>query len=173
MEEKLVDVNIHIDFCIVNKENKDILKQEFDSFGEHNQDPINHWLKIAKARGDIEESDNILFNLIIELHKKLDNLENILKNNKQEYIKLDFSTQVIGMGHEYFKLKDFDNDEISFYGRLKMPVFPKRDIPLFFSHISNDIYKIDFMHNRDNIDYDSYITARERALIREIKGYNE
>jgi hypothetical protein len=172
MNEKLVDVELSIDFCVVHKNNKKSINQEFDKLSEHNQDPLSNWLKIAKAKGDIA-GDDILLHLIVELHRKLEKIENILENKSKTYLPLEHKTKVISIGHNHFRLLSKDVTSDNMYGRIDMPIFPTRAICIFFSHIKENIYKIDLMHNRDTIDYDSYIRARERALIREKRGYIE
>lgn len=173
MDEKLVKVNLEIEFCIINDDNIQDIQEEFNSLSEETRDPINNWFKLAKARGDISESENILLNLTIELHKRLDRMEDLIKNKKESYLPFNHCTKIKRIGHNSFELLNGQIINGSLYGRIDMPVFPKRKIPIYFTHIKNGIYKIDLMHNRDNVDYDSYITARERSLIREAKGYSE
>lgn len=173
MDEKLVSVNISIDFCIINEDNTKNIRREFESLSEDNNDPISRWAKLARSRGDMSESEGILLSLIIELHRKIDKLEQLIEQKQDTHISLEFNNKISQIGHEYFQLQDNVIENKKLYGRLQMPVFPKRQIPIYFSHHKEDIYKIDFMHNRDTVDYDSYIKARERALIRESRGYNE
>ena len=51
-----------------------------------------------------------------------------------------------------------------------MPTFPKREIPLFFIGVDEKTAKIELIHERDSKDWDSYVTARERVLIREMRA---
>jgi hypothetical protein len=165
VNEKLINVNIDINFCIIDDINEQDINNEFESLSENNQDPLTSWIKLAKAKGNIENND-ILLNLVVELHRKLDKIENLIEKKTPTYINLKQTAKIIGIGHNYFQL-DTTIKEENMYARIDMPVFPKRFIPIMFSHVQDNIYKIDLMHNRDTLDYDSYIATRERSLIRE------
>jgi len=56
-----------------------------------------------------------------------------------------------------------------YYGRVSMPVHPKRDVAIFFQAESKTLAKIVKIHERDEKEWASYMTARERVLIRELK----
>ena len=57
-----------------------------------------------------------------------------------------------------------------YYARLDIPFFPQRDVPLYFVAIDEYVAEIVVMHDRDIKDYNAFIAARERAIIREKKG---
>ena len=178
MNIKLIDTQITMAFSLCLKEDYTTFKQEFDKLSDIEQDPLQQWVKLAKARGDTKDSDNVLLHLLIELHRKVDNIEKQLQNKKESYIPLDHHSQIVAIGHEHFKLAALEEDTpfiiaAKLYGRITMPIFPKRIVPLFFSHYEEDIYHIELMHERDINDYDAYITSKERALIREQRGYND
>ena len=59
-----------------------------------------------------------------------------------------------------------------YYGRIDMPIFPRREIPLFFEAISEDTAKIVLTHKDDEQDWSGYMVACERLMIREMKGYD-
>jgi hypothetical protein len=50
-----------------------------------------------------------------------------------------------------------------------MPVHPKRDVAVFFTALNENIAHIQKMHERDIKEWNSYVTARERVLIREMR----
>ena len=57
----------------------EIFDMEYEKFSETNSDPISQWVKRAKARGDFDNSDDTIMYLLIELHRKIDALEKIVK----------------------------------------------------------------------------------------------
>ena len=57
----------------------------------------------------------------------------------------------------------------TYYGRIEMPVHPKRDVGVFFMAESANLAKIVRMHERDEKEWSAYLTARERVLIREAR----
>jgi len=66
--------------------NKKAYEREYQQLSESDDDPISQWLKLAKARGETAESDPVLLNLMIELHRKIDALEMFLKNETPKSI---------------------------------------------------------------------------------------
>jgi len=152
-------------------EYNEILQKEFDSLGSESDDPIGQYIKLAKARGETKDTDPILLELLIALHRKVDELTAIIKNEEKEYIPLKYKTRIIEIGFEYFKIEDnLFNTNKKYYGRMALPVFPPRLVPVIFTYINENIAKIEFMHERDEKDYNAFIMARERAIIRQMKA---
>ncbi len=149
-------------------------KKEYDSLSEYEEDSIGQWLKLAKAKGDTRESDEVLLTLMVELHRKIDELTALVKNEEREFIKLKNLQRIEGIGYEHFKLeKDVLSPDIEYYARIAMPVFPKREIPLFFKAVSKNTAEITLMHEKDIKDWSAYVVARERVMIRELKKRNK
>jgi len=57
-----------------------------------------------------------------------------------------------------------------YYGRLEISLFPQRDVPVYFIGVDGMVAEIFMMHERDIKDYNAFIAARERAIIREQKA---
>ena len=148
----------------------DEFKKEYDSLSEYEEDSIGQWLKMAKAKGETKESDQILLTLLVELHRKIDNLTSIVKNEEKNFLKLKEIGRIEAIGYEYFKVeKEYFDIDREYYGRIAMPIFPKRDVPLFFKAVKRDIGKVILMHEKDIKDWSAYVVARERVMIRELK----
>ena len=145
-------------------------KKEYDSLSEYEEDSIGQWLKLAKAKGETRDSDEVLLTLMIELHRKVDELRALIKNEEREFVKLKNIQKLEGIGYEHFKFeKEVLQKDVEYYGRIAMPVFPKREIPLFFKAVSADMAEIVLMHEKDIKDWSAYVVARERVMIRELK----
>jgi len=145
-------------------------KKEYDSLSEYEEDSIGQWLKLAKAKGDTRDSDEVLLTLMVELHRKVDELRVLIKNEEREFVKLQNLQRIEGIGYEHFKFeKEVLQKDVEYYGRIAMPVFPKREIPLFFKAINDDMAEIVLMHEKDIKDWSAYVVARERVMIRELK----
>jgi hypothetical protein len=166
---RLIPAPIEIEFDKASLEDEKF-QREYHSLGESDSDPIGQWLKLAKARGETSETDTVLLNLLIELHRKVDNLEALIKNETPKRLPLSYKTDIESIGFEHFKLKEalLQKDEI-YYGRIAMPVHPKRDVAVFFKALDSQIAEIIKMHERDVKEWNSYVTARERVLIRELR----
>jgi hypothetical protein len=167
---RLVPAYVEIEFDEFN----DKLKEEFDKLGGESDDPIGQYIKLAKARGETKDTDPVLLELLVALHRKVDELTSIVKNEEKKLIPLKYKSEIEGVGFENFKIKDplFKKGK-KYYARLDLPVFPKRKVPVIFEAIDENTAKILHMHERDEKDYNAFITARERAIIREMKAKNE
>ncbi|MEA3331490.1 MAG: hypothetical protein U9Q29_07355 [Campylobacterota bacterium] len=173
MSIRLVPAPISLVFseAVVDKES---FKREYHQLSESDENPINQWLKLAKARGETSETDPVVLNLLVELHNKIDALERFLKNEEPERISLTIEATIDSIGFEYFNLSDEILQEgREYYGRVEMPVHPKRDVPVFFEAKSKTLAKIIKIHDRDEKEWGAYLTARERVLIREAKERRE
>lgn len=168
-DPRLVPAPISIQFSHVDVD-KDAYEREYQQLSETDDDPISQWLKLAKARGETAESDPVLLKLMVELHRKIDALEMFLKNETPKRISLTYEANIQAIGFEHFELKEplLEEGE-TYYGRIDMPVHPRRDIGIFFKALSPTLAQIVKMHERDEKEWAAYMTARERILIREMR----
>ena len=148
-----------------------LYKKEFDRLSQSDEDPVGQWVKLAKAKGDTSESDQVMLTLLVELHRKVDALTAIVKNEETHYLELLHVGVVDGVGFEHFSVED-GVLEIGkrYYGRILMPLFPKREVPLFFEAVEPNLAKIEMMHDSDMSDWNAYVVARERLMIRQMKA---
>jgi hypothetical protein len=150
--------------------NHDSFEREYQQLSESDDNPINQWLKLAKARGETADTDPVLLNLIVELHNKIDALELFLRDEEPQRVSLIESSHIDAIGFEHFNLKEEMLEEgEEYYGRVEMPVHPKRDVGIFFKAQSKTLAHIVKIHERDEKEWASYMTARERILIREAR----
>ncbi|MBE0515321.1 hypothetical protein [Sulfurimonas sp.] len=173
MSVRLVKAPIDIAFSEL-EVNKEAYLREYQQLSESDDDPINQWLKLARAKGDTSDTDPVLLNLMVELHRKVDNLERFLKNEEPKRVSLTQEVAIESIGFEHFKLSEgVLKEDVEYYGRVAMPVHPKRDVGVFFTALDDSLAKITKMHERDEKEWSAYLTARERVLIREAKEERE
>ena len=169
MEPRLVPAPISLVFSEA-KIDKELFEREYHQLSESDENAINQWLKLAKAKGETADTDPVLLNLVVELHNKIDALEMFLKGKEPVRVSLTTQADIESIGFEYFnityKLLDVG---VEYYGRIEMPVHPKRDVGVFFKAQSETLAKITRMHDRDEKEWGSYLTSRERVLIREAR----
>jgi len=167
---RLVEAPISLSFDEILDDNEEY-EREYHQMSESDDDPIAQWLKLAKARGDTQDSDPVLLSLLIELHRKIDSLEALIKNEKPNRVDLKLSEDVRRIGFMHFELKNAVLKKgKNYYGRVEMPTYPSRDIGIFFSAEDDSLAKITRIHQRDEKEWGSYVTARERVMIREKRG---
>ena len=149
---------------------KEAYEREYHQLSDSDDNPINQWLKLAKARGDTSDTDPVLLNLVVELHNKLDALERFIKDEEPVRVSLMHEAQIDSIGFEHFNLgEDLLEEGKEYYGRIEMPVHPKRDVGVFFRAESKTLAHIARIHERDEKEWGAYLTARERVLIREAR----
>ena len=124
---RLVPANLDIVFEEVGERESEFLR-EFDKLSGNEDDLLGAWIKRAKAKGDTKESDQVILTLLVELHRKFDELNAYIKNEK--FIKLELAQSGVleGINFENFRIKEAKFKEgVGYYGRIFMPIFPKRD----------------------------------------------
>lgn len=173
MEPRLVQAPISIVFSSADV-NPEMFEREYHQLSESEDNAINQWLKLAKARGETSDTDPVLLNLIVELHNKIDALEQFIRDEEPLRISLTVEAHIDSIGFEHFHLSDALLEvDVEYYGRVEMPVHPKRDVGVFFKAQSDSLAKIIRIHERDEKEWGAYMTARERVLIREAREKKE
>ncbi|KFN38638.1 MAG: hypothetical protein JU82_10965 [Sulfuricurvum sp. MLSB] len=168
---RLIDAPLEVAFDNVAVDTQGF-EREYSRMSESEDDAIGQWLRNAKAKGETSESDPVAIHLLVELYRKMDRLENLILNTAPQRIDLTQSGAIGRIGFEHFELLEplLVTGE-NYYGRLELPVHPKRDTALYFEALSPVLAKIIRIHPRDESEWGSYMMARERAMIRHLKGH--
>lgn len=170
---RLIEANLAINFDQVSAKKSEFLG-EFDLFGRENCDEISQWIRHAKARGKTENTDEILLKLLLELHHKIDCIADMLEHKEKNSLNLSQSDEIIAIGYGYFKISAPKfTPKFSYYARIFLPVFPKRQIAIFFDAVDENLAKITKMHYNDEIDWDSYVSQKEREKLRKMRGFDD
>ena len=167
---RLVPAPISLVFSEITPEEEDTFEREYHQLSESDDNPINQWLKLAKARGETSDTDPVLLQLMVEMHNKIDALERLIKEEEIIRVSLIFEAQIDSIGFEHFQISSplFVSGK-SYYARIEMPVHPKRDVGVFFKAKDTTLAQIKRMHERDEKEWAAYMTARERVQIREAR----
>ncbi|MCH9813474.1 MAG: hypothetical protein K0U47_05965 [Epsilonproteobacteria bacterium] len=146
-------------------------QKEYRILSDFEEDAVGQWLKLAKARGETKDSDEVLMTLLVELHKKVDQLTALVKNEERTLLPLEINENIAEIGFEHIKLENRVLEVgKEYYCRIDMPVFPKREMPMFVKAIDQNIAQITLIHDKDEKDWNAYVTARERIMIREMRA---
>lgn len=147
-------------------------EREYSRMCESEDDAIGQWLRIAKAKGETSESDPVVIHLLAELYRKMDRLENLLLHNAPQRLTLTQGGEIGRIGFEHFEMREpLLTPGGHYYGRLELPVHPRRECALYFEALSPVLARISRIHPRDESDWSAYMMARERMMIRHLKGY--
>jgi hypothetical protein len=170
MDIRFVTTSLTIYLSLLDGESDEAFKKEYRVLSDFEEDAVGQWLKLAKARGETAESDDVLLRLMVELHKKVDVLTALVKKEERQFLQLKFDSKIFEIGFEHIRLEEnlFEKDK-EYYCRIEMPVFPKREMPMFIKAIDENTAQIVLMHEVDQKDWNAYVVARERIMIREMR----
>lgn len=167
---RLVEASLEITYDLL-EGNEDTFEKEFNRNDEHNDDAIGQWLRSAKVKGDTSDSDPLVLNLMVELFRKMDRLENLILGKTSNRIALKINGAIEKIGLEHFELSQPILETSKFYyGRVELPNLLHRETPMYFEALSPTLAKITRMHVKDSNEWAIYMTARERSMIRHLKG---
>jgi hypothetical protein len=168
---RLIEAPLDIGFDIENV-NSAAFEQEYIQLSEADNDAIAQWLRNAKGKGEVGDSDGIVVQLLVELYRKIDRLEQILLSTAPTKIPLSGSAKIGRIGYEHFELLEAKLESGAFYyGRIEMPIHPTREVGFYFEAQSPTLAKIVRMHKKDINEWGTYMMVRERVIIRQLKGY--
>jgi hypothetical protein len=164
----LINAPLSIQFETLSNERRDEFEREFQTLSEVDSDAIGHWLKLQRAKGETGDTDEVVINLLVELHRKIDKLEKVILEGEKRFLHLENSSEIEKIGFHHFQLKEsfLVKGEI-YYGRVDMVTYPQREVALFFRAVDEKLVEIDSIHKKDEEDWASYFRARERIMIRE------
>lgn len=170
-EVRLIEAPLEIAFDL-DSLNPGEFGREYIQLSEVENDAIAQWLRNAKGKGEMSEGDGVVVQLLVELYRKIDRLEQALLHTAPKRVPLSCNGKIGRIGYEHFEL--IEPQLISgeyYYGRLEMPVHPMREVGFYFEAQSPTLAKMVRMHQKDLNEWGIYMMARERAIIRHLKGY--
>lgn len=172
---RFIPVSLTFSYEEVRDINKRKFQEEYNQLGEYTNESIEEWVKKLQAKGQFQDSDPIILKLLIELHKKVDRLESILKQESKELIPLQYNSKIYGIHFEYIKTQNYSFlPQNIYYARISMPTFPTTELPLYLKGITDSIAKIHIINQKNSQKWASFVMAKEREYIRGLKrrGYD-
>jgi hypothetical protein len=166
---RLVEAALELEFDF-ERSNSEKYEREFTALSE-SDDAIGQWLRVAKARGEVGDTDPVVLHLMVELYRKIDRLEHLLLQNIPHREPLAFKGAIESIGVEHFRLTEpmLTLGE-RYYGRIDLPVHPKRETAIYFETVDPFIAKIVRILPHDEDAWVGYMRTRERIMIRHLKG---
>lgn len=146
-------------------------EREFNEINETEENAIGQLMKHAKIRTEADESNIFMLNLMVELYRKMDKIEQLLSNGISKRLSLSSEALIKHIGLEHFRLSsECLESGKHYYGRIEIATFPKREIAFFFEAVDPSLAKIEKIHLRDREEWGYYMRACERVMIRQMKG---
>lgn len=165
----LIEAPLEVEFDVAQRHPEDF-EREYNTIGE-SDDAIGQWLRVAKARGETNDSDPVMLHLIVELYRKIDRLEQVISNSVPTYFPLKQKVRISRIGFEHFEISEplFELEK-QYYGRIVLSLQNKKIVPLYFEAQSTTLAKIIRIHSTDEKEWSAYTMSRERLKIRQLKG---
>lgn len=169
IKSRLINTALKIEFDKTHT-NAESYALEFNKLTQSDEDPIGEWLRLMRAKkGNLEGENLVILELLVEIYRKIESLEARIDGSTKDYVPLAEKATINTIGHGCFALLDIKLMENTlYYGRIELPTFPTRIVPVYFVYHSGLAW-IEQIHARDEIEWDSYVAGKERALIRSLK----
>lgn len=168
---RIAPCELEVSFEKLDSENKSKYEKEFTSLAQQRQSAINQWLMRAKSRNRLQETDEVLLEILVELYQKVESIEQMLQNKTRQYVELDSEGVANYVGHNVLCMsKDCFKERENYYMRVFLPVFPERYIGMFAQAIHPRVVRIENLHHNDMSDFDSFVAEMERLMILDSKS---
>ena len=161
-------LQLHYDY--VTADNKPKFEAEFGALARSNDTPISRYTNTLRSK--LEENEEIIFDLLVEIYKRLNSIENMLKQDTNPLLTLEYQTSLAFIGHEVLCV-NVDSPYIrtgEIYARLLLPIIPERHIGIFAQVLHPQVAQIKHLHIRDSQCFDSFVVECERTMILDKKS---
>ena len=171
---RIVPCELEVAFSKLNENNQAAFNKEFVALSHHRYGSITQWLNKNKSRNRMEETDEVLLELLVELYRKVETIEQMLRNKTTQYIPLESESIADFVGHSVLCMPSnvFEVGE-EYYLRIFLPIFPERYVSIFASAIHQRIVKFERMHHNDVGDFDNFVDQMERLAIVNAKNLHK
>lgn len=168
---RLVTATMNLVYEEVTSERTEQFEREYHEISEMEENSITQGIKHIKTRGESDETNLLILNILSELYRKMDKIEHLLVHGTLKRLNLTSEALIESIGLEHLKLKT-ESLEIGkhYYARIEIPIFPKREIAFYFEAVESSLAHIEKIHVRDKEAWGYYMTACERIMIRQMKG---
>lgn len=162
MSLTLFNASFKVDFQ-ESKQDEEYLLQEY--FALNTNAKLANFKKMA-SKAEFSDSEEVLFKLLLSIKNDILRLESKL-DNKENFLKLKYSTSACAIHYEYIKIKDpLLKEEEDYYFRFRLE---GNDIAFFVKAIDKNIAKINKFRNDDKILYDNFVANMQREFLKERK----
>ncbi|WP_231900557.1 hypothetical protein [Helicobacter cinaedi] len=170
IQTRIVPCEIEVAFAKA-EENLEAYRKEFIALSQHRYGSITQWLNKNKSKNRLEDTDEVLLELLVELYQKVENIEQILLNKSFAYVSLSGEGIANFVGHSVLCMPEnvFEKGQ-EYYLRIFLNAFPKRYVGIFAKAIDERIVVFTQIHQGDVVDFDSFVVQMERLMILDSKS---
>lgn len=170
IQTRIVPCEIEVAFAKA-EENLEAYRKEFIALSQHRYGSITQWLNKNKSKNRLEDTDEVLLELLVELYQKVENIEQILLNKSFAYVSLSGEGIANFVGHSVLCMPEnvFEKGQ-EYYLRIFLNAFPKRYVGIFAKAIDERIVVFTQIYQGDVVDFDSFVVQMERLMILDSKS---
>lgn len=172
IQTRLGSTHSQISYEFINEQNIATLQDEFSALANMSETPMMKWIHSKGAKGKLDSGGEVLFEILVEIYKKIENLERLIKKEERTLPPLTNTARLGFIGHNVLCLRDGQKfaNKGDIYVRMFLPIFPERDIGIFAKVIHSQIAHIQKLHLRDTRGFDAFVVECERAMILDAKS---
>ena len=172
IQTRLGSTQTQITYEFINEQNIATFQDEFSALANLSETPMMKWIHSKGAKGKLDSGGEILFEILVEIYKKIENLERLIKKEEHTLPLLANTARLAFIGHNVLCLKEGEKfaNMGDIYVRMFLPIFPERDIGIFAKVIHSQIAHIQKLHLRDSRGFDTFVVECERAMILDTKS---
>ncbi len=157
---RVVECNLEVEFSYCDDEARFI--KEYDGLC---YDHLQKWFLQLQSKD--KGANPAILEILMELYKKVLEIEKQLKKEKTPLIPLDARGMILALGHEVLWIQDGGLElGATYYLRFVLPNFSDRIMAVFARALSANALLITKMHPKDIQDFDGFVVAKEMEKIR-------
>lgn len=163
---RLISASAKVDYELVSDENKARFENIF--YSSHNG--LDEWLSLARAKEEGENTDPLTLKILIEVLRKLENIENLLESKGQEY-GFKNSANAISLGYEGFGFNEscLSSGQL-YFAKVRVQGFIKKHIALYFIALDEKTARITRISKSDEKEWAQNVARAEMNAIRANKS---
>lgn len=170
IQTRIVDCLIEVSFEHI--QNKESFLQEYELFGEKNNDIISQVLHTIPKEKDT--TSVLILELLAQIYQKLAKIEHHIDKSSDALLPLQNKGVINALGHGIVCCgnAEFVPNGL-YYLRFCLPNMPYRFVAVFGEAINAKVIKITTMHSSDIMALDSYIANKEMEYLRQKRNKND
>lgn len=164
---RLINASAQVSYELVSEQNK----ARFESIFASLNNGLDEWLSLARAKDEGENTDPLTLKLLIEVLRKLENIENLLQSKAQrQNLDLANSNLAVSLGYEGFAFDEacLKSGEL-YFAKVLIQGFVKKHIGLYFIALDDKTAKITRLSKSDEKEWAQNVARAELSAIRASK----
>lgn len=170
--------HLHLAYEYIQAQKISLYEEEFSTLAIFSEAPILKWIKTMHSKSALGEENVVIIEILTEMYKKLERLEQILTHKEQELLPLAHKAKLRFVGHDALCLDEDQSfgdykGENAIYVRMFVPFFPERTLGIFARVLHPQVAKIEHIHIKNRTYFDTFVAECERGMILDTKSLQQ